>query len=158
MKTIRLTNGSETLVDDEDYEELACYKWFASSRNKKQYYALMRNPATGENERMHRVILHAKCGKIVDHKNGNTLDNRRCNLRFADACQNSWNARRIGGSSKYKGVSWNKERKRWKTCIAFRGKQNCLGKFKNEDDAGLMYYVASQILHGEYSVFHRKTL
>lgn len=80
---------------------------------------------------MHRVIMGTEEGKVIDHINGNGLDNRKANVRFATVQQNGWNKRKQWGdySSKYKGVHWAKERKQWRARITFKGRLVHLGRF-----------------------------
>ncbi len=88
-------------------------------------------------------------GEIVDHINGNSLDNRRQNLRLVNAKQNTWNsAGKRNTKSKFKGVSWSV--KSWKVSIRVAGKVIYVGKFKNEVEAAYRYDLASLKHHGEY--------
>lgn len=91
MKTIELTQGQVTLVDDEDYEWLNQWKWYA---NKAPYgfYAMRHSLKIEGRPRddisMHRIIIMAQKGEQVDHKDGNRLNNCRSNLRLATVSQN----------------------------------------------------------------------
>jgi hypothetical protein len=108
FRKIPLTQGQYAIVDPEDYERLAKYKWFAK-RCDGRFYAV--RWAKNKNVKMHQVILGSEEGKVIDHINGNGLDNRKANVRFATSEQNSWNQRkqRSKSSSKYKGVSRSKK-------------------------------------------------
>ena len=109
FRRIPLTQGKYAIVDPEDYEELAKYKWFAK-RCDRRFYAV--RSGKNKNVNMHQVIMGTEEGKVIDHINSNGLDNRKANVRFATAQQNCWNQRKQRGnsSSKYKGVHWEKER------------------------------------------------
>ena len=105
MKTIKLTRGYETIVDDEDFEELSKYKWHAHGKDRYIYAA--RSEVQGG--RIVRFLMHKELlssGRLmVDHKNGNTLDNRRENLRKATRGLNRANSTlRKNKLSSYRGV------------------------------------------------------
>jgi hypothetical protein len=106
-----------------------------------------------EQRALHRVILCAKPGQIVDHINGDTLDNRRCNLRMVTARQNSTNSRpqdREGRVAKFRGVSFCKLTKRWRASITDERKYLQLGRFSSAIEAAYAYDLASLRLHGEF--------
>ncbi len=153
-KSIPLIHGGNTLVDEEDYEHINQWEWFQHSAG----YAA-RNPKTseirGQKRKLvfiHRIVMNMKIGEITDHINGNTLDNRKCNLRICTASQNAQNKKPcLKFSSQYKGVSWNKKRKRWRVSIKKDGKAYELGRFKNEIDAAKAYNEAAKKLFGPFA-------
>jgi hypothetical protein len=103
----------------------------------------------------HRVAMAIITGgwefSHVDHINGDKLDNRAANLRSCTNAENTRNSKpRIGGHSKYKGVSWNKGNAKWVAYICRDGRNIHLGCFDNEADAALAYNRASIDIHGEY--------
>lgn len=158
-KLIRLSNGMSTLVDDNDYDSLAKFKWSAGyRRTSKSYYAL-RTSTMNEREAgkkitilMHREILNAPNGLQVDHKNHDTLDNRRANLRLATMGQNQANQRpQIARTSVFKGVSYCKLSHQWRAFIKANGKRRSLGHYRTEHDAALAYNRAASELFGEYA-------
>ena len=100
---------------------------------------------------MHREIMHAPKGMVVDHIDGNSLNNRRSNLRLCTVSQNHQNRRRTYGSSKYKGAWWDKRRNKWVAAITFKGKYIYLGFFDNEIDAGKAYDRKAAELFGEFA-------
>jgi hypothetical protein len=100
---------------------------------------------------MHRVITMALKEQKIDHINGNGLDNRKENLRLATNRQNSWNSKSTIGSSKYKGVSWCKQKNKWRTRIYFNGKDIHLGFFVNEKDAAKIYDEIALKYFGEFA-------
>ncbi|HEY5138565.1 MAG TPA: HNH endonuclease [Methylococcales bacterium] len=150
---IELTRGLFAIVDDEDFVWLNSFRWYAH-RLSGYDYAERGGMYNGVNTKypMHRFILNAQKGQIVDHKNGNTLDNRRCNLRFATYQQNNQNAKkRKNCTSIYKGVSWNKACKRWDSFIKHNGKSINLGQFDNEILAAKVYDKRATELRGEFA-------
>lgn len=150
FRKIPLTQGKYAIVDPEDYEELAKYKWFAVN-NDGRFYAV--RSRKNRNVKMHRVIIGAREDEIVDHINGNGLDNRNANVRFATSEQNSWNQRkqRSKSSSKYKGVSWEKKRKEWRARITLKGRLIHLGRFETEEGAARAYDAKAKELFGEFA-------
>ena len=150
MKEIPLTQGRVSIVDDENYNEISKHRWFYGGRG----YAV-RNVKKDNGiytmRRMHLIIIGETNGLEVDHINGNKLDNRRDNLRLATHAQNIYNKGSNGGSSKYKGVSWNKEKRKWVAHIKILGKYLFLGYHKIEEDAAMAYDIAATRMCGEYS-------
>lgn len=157
MKEIPLTRGMVALVDDADYEALAANKWYSGHvPGKNTCYA--RRDAGGRKSRvrlaMHRVILGAGPNDLVDHVNGNGLDNRRVNLRLASNAQNRANTpkRKLDASSRYKGVSWNKARGLWRADIRVGDRQRTLGYFASEEEAARVYDAEAQKAWGEFAL------
>ena len=104
---------------------------------------------------LHRIVMCVvnDRSKIVDHINGNTFDNRKCNLRIVNRNQNVWNRSKQNSktTSKYKGVSYRKDISKWHSRIKFNYKLIHLGHFKNEVDAALAYNNKATELFGEYA-------
>ena len=152
MKTIKLTQGYETIVDDSDYEWLNQWKWCVH-RKKNTSYAQRR--INGKTIRMHRLILGIldKPEFQADHINCDGLDNRRINLRLANHTQNCRNSRKIliyrgkPTSSIYKGVSWYKAYRRWRAKVS--GKH--IGYFDTEEEAAHAYNEFVKENFGEFA-------
>lgn len=145
MKTIPLTQGKFAIVDDEDYPELSKYKWYIA-----RGYAV--RGFKGKTIFMHKNILNTPNGFQTDHINHNGLDNKRCNLRICTASQNQQNRQhRPDGSSKYKGVWWDKVRKKWKSQIKHNNCMIYLGYFISEKEAAKMYDIKAIELFGEFA-------
>ena len=155
MKRIPLTQGKYATVDDEDYDYLMQWKWYALW-DRNTFYAVRKSPMTGQGDnrqliRMHREILQADRGQMVDHRNGNGLDNRKQNIRFCSGSQNNYNCANYPHSSRYKGVSWKSARSRWYVGIRHRGKHVFIGSYDDEDEAGKAYDKKATELFGEFA-------
>ena len=151
MKKIVLTQGYYALVDDEDYNKLSVYKWHSAKRRDK-VYAERTGGGQGNKKTisMHREITKAPKGAEVDHINHRGLDNRKVNLRICTKSQNQMNSKKVRGVSKYKGVTWDKHAKKWKSQIREKGKIVCLGYFDIEHEASVVYEQRAKLLHGYY--------
>ncbi len=155
MKVIELTQGKVALVDDEDFEQLNRYKWCAN-KNFNNFYALRTVVLKGGRHKtikMHREILGLADPKIlIDHRDGNGLNNQRENLRICTNQQNRRNSRkRKRTSSQYKGVSFFKRKKKWHARIGINGKLVPLGYFVNEEDAANAYAQAAKKYFGVFA-------
>jgi len=151
MKTIELSQGKVALVDDENFEELSRYTWYAI-RNRHRFYAVRHGKGPHYKVlSMHRQIVVPSRGLECDHINQDGLDNRRANLRLCTDAQNSHNQRSRCGSSKFKGVTFRKDRKKWTAQITLNGKQRHLGYFLNEEDAARRYDKAACELFGDFA-------
>lgn len=155
MKQIELTQGKFAIVDDCDYLELNNFKWHAHKKDG-QFYAvrsLKRNNGKQKSAKMHRQIMGVldSCCQI-DHRDGNTLDNRRRNLRACTSLQNSQNRKpHKNSSSIFKGVGLVKITGKWRAQIMHRGKKFYLGSFCNETDAAKAYDKAAERLFGDFA-------
>ena len=93
MKKIKLSESVETIVDDEVFEQIKDLRcWKATPYKGKYIYAQIR--VNGRTEYLHRVVMAAKPGSIVDHIDGNTLNNQRSNLRILSQHGNQINTHR----------------------------------------------------------------
>ena len=158
MKEIPLTQGYSALVDDEDYEKYAHYRWSALVQrrgNSVLVYAVRRGPtinAQRSSIRLHREILDAPKHMCVDHIDGDTLNNCRSNLRLCTNAENQRNrGPRPGLSSAFKGVRWHKKEKRWMVEITIDGKQKHIGCFVDEELAARAYDAAAVKYHGDFA-------
>lgn len=143
MPTIQLTKGQVAIVDDSDYEALKQYSWWTFKHTSGKLYAARTSPRSEGNKTilMHRQILDAPKGKVVDHDNGNGLDNRRSNIKVCTQQENMYNTK---GHNKYKGVSWDKKSNKWRAQIRIDGKVKNLGVFVLDTDAAEAYRAAEQ--------------
>lgn len=149
MTKIPLTQNMFALIDDEDLELVQKYKWYAHS-NPSTTYASSRTGSKYID--MHRLIMKAKKGQRIDHRNCRGLDNRKHNLRFATIAQNGQNRRaNKNGSSMFKGVYRNRELQRWISHIRCNDKWYHCGCFENEQDAAIAYDLKAIELFGEFA-------
>jgi hypothetical protein len=145
------------LVDQEDYELWVKGNSFRLDTNKdgKHKSVQFSNRNGGLHSKLlHRLIMDAGPNDIIDHKNGNVLDNRKSNLRFATISENNQNRQLTKkNSSGIKGVSWHKQNKKWVAYINIDGKRINLGCYENLDDAEDVVRKARIELHREFARF-----
>ena len=145
MKLIPLTQGEFALVDDSDFEYLSQWKWHLSKRRSKHYAA--RNRSKRELEGPHLILMHREvcAGPMVDHRDGNGLNNQRDNLR---TCTNSQNLHNRGAqtnnTSGVKGVCWDKANNKWLGQLRVAGKNIKIGRFDTIEEAESAYIAASK--------------
>lgn len=158
MKKIPLTQGKVAIVDDEDYESLVLYKWRSTKKKVAKTSYANRIDDDGRCILMHRMILgiEYRSPVVVDHKNGDGLDNRRKNLRIATIAENGRNrGKQKNNKSGYKGVSRsiipNSLRIRWRAQIQHKGKEIHIGMFDTPEEAHEAYKKYAKKLHGEFA-------
>jgi hypothetical protein len=148
--------GMKCKVDPEDVAMLAGYKWgvtYMGEGNSKLPYARIRKEENGVFRyiRMHRLIMNAPAGVEVDHINGDTLDNRKSNLRFATRLEQSRNTgMRKNNTTGFKGVSQIKTSKRFRAYIVVNRKQINLGVYLCAEEASAAYQEAAKKLFGDF--------
>lgn len=146
---IPLTKGQFALIDAEDYPRVSQFKWHAS-KSREKYYAksyIKQKPI-----KMHRLVLNITNSNILcDHKDGNTLNNTKINLRKASTSENSRN--RLldrDNSTGYKGVS--KLENKFMSRIGIKGINTIyIGCFDTAIEAALAYDEMAIKLHGEFA-------
>jgi hypothetical protein len=148
MKTFKVSNGMIVAVDDEDFELISEYKWSANPSNQWSIGC--------GNVKIHRLVMGAEeYFTVVDHINGNPLDNRKINLRFATSSQNSASQRKkfteqyrgiktkiVRGQAFYFGQIWNRDRQ-YRTPL-----------FETPDAAMRAYDVLTIEKRGDFSFRH----
>ncbi len=162
MKTIPLTRGKFAIVDDDKYEELSKYKWFAVKGRRNRFYA--RRSTYKETKKstvvsMSHMVLKLPKGMCADHIDHNTLDNRVTNLRPATNSQNLWNSpkRKLNSTSIYKGVSWNKKGHYWHVELQANNVVYNLGRYAHEKTAAKQYDKLAKLVHGEFACLNFPT-
>lgn len=153
MRIILLDKSRFTIVDDSDYEWLSKYKWRAHNPSGKltgSWYAL-----TGRfGVAMHRLITQCPNGLCVDHINGNSLDNRRSNLRVCTHTDNIRNKKPLvtkRSKSKYLGVDLNRSGKRYVCRIQVNKKKFHLGTFDCEETTARIYDIHAKAAFGQFA-------
>lgn len=158
-RTILLTQNQVAIVDDADYESISKSTWCAHWVPSSNCFRAMRRIGGRPNSYvvyMHREIMGLEKGdpRMVDHINGNGLDNRRSNLRFADKAKNAWNSRlNKNNKSGCAGVSWDKKTGKWYAKIVANRKFYFLGYHDKLSDAVAARLSASRKLYGEFARF-----
>jgi hypothetical protein len=158
MKEIQLTQGKVALVDDDIYEYLNQWKWYASKLSGKFYArrSVRINKKYAGYLLMHRFIMNPDIGLVVDHQNGNTLDNRKCNIRICTYSENRMNSvKTIYNKSGYKGVHWHKLGKKWVSTIEINKTKHYLGLFCEIKEAAKAYNNAAIKFHGEFAKLNK---
>jgi hypothetical protein len=154
MKEVTLAGSIQTArIDDEDFERVSPLKWKLEQRGSKQYAVHYPDANDPTNKlRMHRLIVGARSDAVVDHIDGDGLNNQRVNLRVCTQRENNHNRRKVeGGTSRFKGVSFAKGRKKcWRAQIRDGEKSQCLGYFKTEEGAARAYDAVARARFGEF--------
>lgn len=149
---IPLPSGHVGLVDMADRDLVDQYRWHVHQNRRNAYIRGGLRGHSPSRTYLHRLLLEAPPGVLVDHRNGNGLDNRRANLRLATDSQNSGNARpRPSAGSPYKGVSWDPARVKWAAYITLKGRKLHLGRFDDEWVAAEAYNAAAAAAWGEFA-------
>lgn len=159
FRKIPLTQGKFALVDPQDYERLAKYKWHLSKSPTNLYAARWQRAGPGGRRKkiwMHREVIDIPEHLFCDHANGKGLDNRRANLRPATVSQNLCNRQKTKSKtcSKYKGLEFDEIQKKWKARIQYNGRKIYLGSFVSEIDAAKAYDEKAKVLFGQFARYN----
>jgi hypothetical protein len=137
-------NGRAVSVDDADFDELSRWKWTAY-RARHTWY-VMRN-VRGVAVSMHRLLTGAVDGQMVDHIDGDGLNNQRANLRLVTNAENQQNRKALTtNTSGARGVSWDKRCRRWRAAIKHQRKTLFLGRFDTKEQASAAYETKAREL------------
>jgi hypothetical protein len=155
FRKIFLGEGRFAIVDPADYYRLNNFQWYANGEDNLIYAlrTVISPHKKTKTVRMHREIMNAHEGILVDHRNRNALDNRRSNLRLATHSQNCCNRgkKRCKTSSRFIGVCFDKESRLWRAYVSYQKKRIYLGRFHSEIDAARAYDEAAKKHHGEFA-------
>lgn len=147
--TNKLGISFAVLYDKRDEDIIETYNWYVESSYSN---IVISNPGL----LLSRTLLKVTDPSlVVDHINGNPLDNRRCNLRICTQSENSANKKMYNNkSSVYKGVSWYKTYNKWRCSIGFKRQLIFIGYYDNEEDAAKAYDEKAKELFGEYALLN----
>jgi len=156
FRLIRMAQPKYAKVDPADYKRLRKYQWFASAKAGNCFYARKHTTNGKTNQKLlylHQEIIEVPYGMVTDHINHDSMDNRKANLRPATHSQNTCHRRKPSHAktSKYKGVSWKKSKRKWQAQIGFQKKDIYLGYFENEIDAAKAYDRAARRYHKDFA-------
>ena len=147
---VPLTKGKVALIDAGDGEVIGRHSWSAAWTGRRWY--ARRGYNNGTHVYMHRAILETPAGLDADHRNGDSLDNRRANLRNASESENMANrSKQRNNPSGYKGVRKHDEGNRFKAYIGFNRKKETIGWFDTAEAAARAYDERARELHGEFA-------
>ncbi|WP_169426548.1 AP2/ERF family transcription factor [Curvibacter lanceolatus] len=151
MVNFKTRCGTEFYIDEDIFQEICKFTW----RVSKDGYIFRKTTIGGKKGRnlmLHRVVLRqSDPTKLVDHIDGNKLNNLRSNLRIASKGENTCNQMKTSNtSSQFKGVTLLKKNK-WRAQIQINKKRFYLGEHDNEHDAAHAYNKAAIRLHGDFA-------
>lgn len=152
MIKIPLTHNRFALIDDEDAVKVLPYKWRVIQNRYAvgRLHGISKNPSV----RLHRLVMDAPYDMDVDHIDHDGFNNQKDNLRICTTSQNLANQRpqkRVGKTSRFKGVFWASEKRKWQAQVKKDGKKIFLGRFLNENDAATAYNEAAKQIFGNFA-------
>jgi hypothetical protein len=155
-----LTKGKQTIIDRDDYEKIMDYKWIAHKCKDNDSFRVRARKLGTFSDRiyLHRLIMNVEDSNVViDHKNHNQLDNRKCNLRICTKSQNNKNQiKRKNNTSGFKGVSYSKIHNKFEAYIKCDYKYYYLGLYETKEEAARVYDHYASILFGEFALLNFK--
>lgn len=150
-KEIVLSDGTKVKVDADDHAWLSKFKWYRSNVYAERT-SWDRKTKKSIKIKMSREIIGAAKGQLVDHKNGDTFDNRKENLRVCSVAENGRNrGKNKNNTSGFKGVTWHDQRRKWVAQIKVNGQHKHIGLFKTKKAASDAYQKAAKQFFGEYA-------
>jgi hypothetical protein len=138
-------------VDDEDVERITAHSWWMSSSPQMDGHVICFSAKiAGKIIKLHRFIMGDPAGMVVDHLDGNRLNNRKSNLRVCTARENNMN---LGPSKRnksgYRGVYFSRANHKWRAVISLDGKNMHLGYYARPELASAAYEKAAEIFYGD---------
>jgi len=157
MKLIPLNRDKFAIVDDEDFVFLTQWQWGYAIDNKSgTEYESVKATINGKRRPMSRIIMNPSEELVVDHINGDRLDNRRANLRVCTQSQNAVNSKRSRRKYPgYRGVYLRRDRINpkypWEAKLTVNRQHLSFGRFPTKEDAAFVYDQVAIQIHGEFS-------
>ncbi len=155
MKEMFLYGDVKEYVSNADFENIKHLKWSISRAGKTAYVVHHRSTRKIRLPKiyLHRMLLNAKKGEIVDHIDGDGLNNTRENLRIISHSENIRKMTKIRNlnSSGYKGVYWATRYGKWEVGIMKNYRKMYLGRFDSKHDAARAYNKAAVQLFGDFA-------
>src|SRR5690554_4714768 len=134
--TVKLTPHGFALIDREDFERVDQYQWRLDISHGYVYTNIFQSDGRRKKQYLHRFITNCPAGMVVDHINRNKKDNRKSNLNIVTQRENAmYQVRTPHHASKYIGVRPSQTGAKWRSSIAFGGKEYHVGRFDNRHDA-----------------------
>lgn len=156
MKKIALAEGISAIIDDEDFDRVMEHKWRCDFKSKTHGSYACTIGIRKNSIYMHRFITRAPKGMVVDHKNGDGLDNRKGNLRVCTHQENSRSRQCLqkNNTSGYQGVF--KSQYGWQARIRINGEDTYLGFSKNKVLMAKLYDEAAKKYHRDFATLNFK--
>ena len=158
---LRIGPESATAIDVQDLLSVIGWRLTLHADQRGRPYVAARKYVDGTREfcSLHRLIMGLTFGdkRMVDHIDGDGLNNRRSNLRIATVTQNQWNRRANKSpdrTSRFKGVGFYPNKNCWRARITIDGKPTHIGYFLKEIDAAKAYDEVASRVHGEFSLLN----
>lgn len=155
MIKIQLSQGKIALIDDSDFNLVKDHKWCATTVGKARSHTYALTRKSGKNTLMHRLIMSPENGLVVDHKDGNGLNNQRSNLRICSVKENLVNSKlNCKNTSGFRGVGFHRPTGKFRAYISINDKTIHLGLFDTAREAARARDAKSVELHGPFAVLN----
>lgn len=147
MKKVELTKNKVATVDDCDFKKVSKFNWYCQETLSNRFYARR----TTDGLYLHTFLMGNFKNKVIDHINGNSLDNTRDNLRFCDFVENLHN-KKVYKNNKtgLKGIF--RDRNRWRARITVEKRKISIGSYASKNEAALAYDHAAKHYFGNFAL------